>query len=118
MKKSASSWGRTKISISDKQVEDVLASVGSSLERCVKIFRLLQQEESGSGKAVLYQSDLETEIAYQLVLGSSRDALERWGKRKDPLSLEQEKWKFLEEAAVSYLGALLIDQIYSADKIF
>jgi hypothetical protein len=110
--------GRTKISISDKQVEDVLASVGSSLERCVKIFRLLQQEESGSGKAVLYQSDLETEIAYQLVLGSSRDALERWGKRKDPLSLEQEKWKFLEEAAVSYLGALLIDQIYSADKIF
>lgn len=97
---------RTKISISDKEVEDVLATVRSSLEKCVEIFRLLQQEESGSGKAVLYQSDLETEIAYQLVLGSSRDALERWGKRKDPISLEREKWKFLEEAALSYLASI------------
>jgi len=103
--------GRTQISVSDKEVEHVLGSLRSSLERCVELFRLLQQEETGSGKSVLYQSDLESEIAYQLVLGSSRDALERWGKRKDPLSLEREKWKFLEDAALSYLEAMLIDRI-------
>lgn len=94
---------RTKISLSEIQVENVLASVRRSLEKCLEIFRLLQQEESGSGKAVLYQLDLESEIAYQLVLGSCKQSLERLGKMKDPISLEREKWKFLEEATYSYL---------------
>ncbi|MBS0648717.1 MAG: motility associated factor glycosyltransferase family protein [Verrucomicrobia bacterium] len=94
---------RTKISLSEAQVENVLASVRNSLEKCLEILRLLQQEDSGSGKAVLYQLDLEGEIAYQLVLSSCKLALERLGKKKDPVALEREKWKFLEEAAFSYL---------------
>jgi hypothetical protein len=95
---------QTKITVSD--VETILATLRSSLERCLALFQLLQQEKEGSGKSVLYQSDLETEIAYQLVLGASKRALERWGQKKDPLALEQEKWKFLEEAARSYLDSI------------
>ncbi len=97
---------RTKISVSPGQVEDILSSLRCSLERCLEIFKLLQQEENDSGKSILYQSDLETEIAYQLVLGSSKRALDRWGLKKDPEALEQEKWKFLEEAARHYLDSL------------
>jgi hypothetical protein len=32
--------------------------------------------------------------------------LDRIGLKKDPLVMEKEKWKFLEEAAGSYLDAL------------
>ena len=97
---------RTKVKVSASQVEDVLADVRKSLERCLELFQLLQLEEKESGKSVLYQSDLEAEIAYQLVLGSSKLSLERWGKRKDPSSLEREKWEFLEEATASYLNSI------------
>ena len=96
----------TKMQKSAKDVEHILASLSQSLERCLELFKLLQQEELGSGKSVLYQSDLDLEIAYQLVLGSSKRALERVGLKKDPLVIEKEKWKFLEEAAGSYLDAL------------
>jgi hypothetical protein len=97
---------KTKIQKSAVEIDQILASLSQSLERCLVLFKLLQQEEPGSGKSVLYQSDLEIEIAYQLVLGSSKRALDRMGLKKDPLVLEKEKWKFLEEATVSYLKAL------------
>jgi hypothetical protein len=97
---------KTKVQKSAKDVEHILASLSQSLERCLELFKLLQQEELGSGKSVLYQSDLDLEIAYQLVLGSSKRALDRIGLKKDPLVMEKEKWKFLEEAAGSYLDAL------------
>ncbi len=94
---------RTKMKASVHQVNTILAPVRNSLERCLKIFQLLQLEEKASGKSILYQSDLETELAYLLVLNSSKHALERWGQRKDPSSLEREQWKFLEEATRSYI---------------
>jgi hypothetical protein len=97
---------QTKVTPSAAQIELILASLRSSLERCSTTFQLLQQEKEESGKSILYQSDLETEVAYQLVLGSSKRALERWGLKKDPQALEQAKWKFLEEAARSYLDSL------------
>ena len=96
---------QTKIKTSPK-IETILGSLVCSLEKCLELFKLLQLEEPGSGKSVLYQSDLEGEIAYQLVLGSSKRALDRMGLKKDPSVLEQEKWKFLEEAACSYLNAI------------
>jgi hypothetical protein len=97
---------KTKVKASAKQVEALLASLRKSLERCQKLFQLLQKEKKESGKSILYQSDLEAEIVYQLVLGSSKLSLERWGKRKDPSFLEREKWAFLEEAASSYLNLI------------
>ena len=97
---------KTKIQKSVVEINQILDSLSQSLERCLENFKLLQQEEPGSGKSVLYQTDLETEIAYQLVLGSSKRALERRGLKKDPLVMEKEKWKFLEEATCSYLNAL------------
>lgn len=97
---------QTKMKKSPADIEQVLASLSSSLERCLELFKLLQQEESGSGKSVLYQSDLDSEIAYQLVLGSSKRALDRMGLKKDPRVVETEKWKFLEEATRSYLNSL------------
>jgi hypothetical protein len=97
---------QTKIQTPAIEVEHILASLSSSLERCLEIFKLLQQEEPESGKSTLYQSDLEIEIAYQLVLGSSKRALDKMGLKKSPLVLEEKKWKFLEEATRSYLTAL------------
>jgi len=88
---------KTKIQKSEGEIEQILASLSQSLEKCLELFKLLQQEEHGSGKSVLYETDLETEIAYQLVLGASKQVLERRGL---------EKWKFLEEAANSYLEAM------------
>ena len=96
----------TKTQSSSLEINQILSKLASSLERSLKLFQLLQQEEPESGKAVLYQADLETEIAYELVLGSSKRALDRIGSKKDPLTSEQDKWKFLEEAARSYLNSL------------
>jgi hypothetical protein len=93
---------RTKMNISAGQVEAVLAPVRSSLQKCLEIFQHLQEEDGSSGKAVLYQMDLEEELAYRLVFRSTLGCFERIGQRKDPLSMG-EKWKFLEEAARSYL---------------
>ncbi len=92
---------QTKIQKSADEIDQIFASLSQSLERCLEYFKLLQQEEPESGKSVLYQTDLETEIAYQLVLGSSKRALDRMGQK-----MEKEKWKFLEEATLAYLKAL------------
>ena len=97
---------KTKISTSSAKIEKILSSLSTSLHRCLKLFQLLQHEEPESGKAILYQTDLETEIAYQLVLGSSKQALDRMGLKKGPHVLEKDKWKFLEEAAQTYLNAM------------
>jgi hypothetical protein len=97
---------KTKIQKSAVEIDQILAALSQSLERCLELFKLLQQEEPSSGKSVLYQTDLEIEIAYQLVLGSSKRVLERRGLKKNPLVMEKEKWQFLEEVAVSYLNAL------------
>ncbi|HEY5236535.1 MAG TPA: 6-hydroxymethylpterin diphosphokinase MptE-like protein [Rhabdochlamydiaceae bacterium] len=97
---------KSKIKKSAAEIEKILSSLSQSLERCLQLFKLLQHEEPSSGKSVLFQSDLETEIAYQLVLGSSKRALDRMGLKKDPRVVDAEKWKFLEEAAGSYLNAL------------
>ncbi|HEX2579666.1 MAG TPA: 6-hydroxymethylpterin diphosphokinase MptE-like protein [Rhabdochlamydiaceae bacterium] len=104
--KIAQLFQQTKMKITSADVEQTLATLSYSLERCLELFKLLQQEEPGSGKSVLYQSDLELEAAYQLVLGSSKMALDRMGLKRDSHGLEAEKWKFLEEATRSYLKAL------------
>lgn len=91
----------TKIQKSAVEIDQIFAALSQSLERCLECFKLLQQEEPSSGKSVLYQTDLETEIAYQLVLGSSKRALDRMGQK-----MEKEMWKFLEEATAAYLNAL------------
>jgi len=109
-KKIAQLLQQTKMKKTSAEVEKTLATLSSSLERCLKLFQLLQQEEPGSGKSVLYQTDLDLEVAYQLVLGSSKMALDRMGLKRDPHVvpdlMEAQKWKFLEEAAHSYLKAL------------
>ena len=69
-------------------------------------FSALAARRAGEWKIILYQSDLETEIAYQLVLGSSKRSLDRIGLKKNPSVRDHEKWKFLEEAAQTYLKAL------------
>ncbi|HEX4839486.1 MAG TPA: 6-hydroxymethylpterin diphosphokinase MptE-like protein [Rhabdochlamydiaceae bacterium] len=109
-KKIAQLLQQTKMKKTSAEVEKTLATLSSSLGRCLKLFQLLQQEEPGSGKSVLYQTDLDLEVAYQLVLGSSKIALDRMGLKRDahvvPDLMEAQKWKFLEEAAQSYLKAL------------
>jgi hypothetical protein len=94
---------RTKTSATDQQVDEILKTVYGSLERCLELFQLLQQEENSSGKSVLYQSDLEGELAYQLILRPSKNALERVGQKESDPEWEQKQWKFLEEAASAYL---------------
>ncbi len=84
-----------KTDINAQQVSELFRTIKMSVERCLTLLLTLQQEEKGSGKAILYESDLEAELAYRLLLEPPRLSLERLGR--------PEVWGPLEEIARSYL---------------
>jgi hypothetical protein len=61
------------------QVEAVLSSLRESFERCLELLVKLQQEQS-AGKQALYQIELESERAYEIILKSAERTLERLGE--------------------------------------
>ena len=85
---------KTKLNISPKQIPALLKPIQSSVKKCKELIGLLQQEEVGSGKAILYESDLEQEEAYRLLLANPRLSFERLG--------QTHVWKFLEEVVGAY----------------
>ncbi len=87
----------TKTDISAYQVEKILDELEKSFANCQNLFSLLQKHTGG--KAVLYETELSVELAYNLVLEQTEKVLEQIGK-------SDEKWKLLEEASESYRTTL------------
>lgn len=88
-------FGWPKIEVTPQQISLLFSQIKTSLERCRSLLLQLEQEESGSGKAILYESDLELELAYSLLLHAPRLSFERLKG--------QGACKFLIEVCRSYL---------------
>jgi hypothetical protein len=86
---------KTEVKVSHEQITALFAPLHNSMKTSAQLIQLLGREEAGSGKAILYESDLEQEIAYQLLLANPRFAFERLGKT--------DVWQFLGEVAHAYV---------------
>ena len=88
--KAQSLMKQTRMTATTLQIEEVLTSLQMSFERSLEILVNLQQELS-PGKQALYQSELESELAYEIILKSAHQTLERVGQTPVPHLIEMTK---------------------------
>lgn len=92
--------------VEEERLGQVLQSFQESFLRCLEFVKLLQQEEEGSGKSILYEEDLKCEKVFDCVLKPALAALEITHRLNSEAPFADHKWKFLEEIIEGYISVI------------
>ncbi len=95
-----------KLKASGEAIENIFIPLKESLENSLSLLVLLEKEES-LGKSILFQSELEAELAYSLFLQPITNHIGRIAQLENQTNLSREKWKTLKIVCDSYLKTFI-----------